>query len=85
MRFGFVWRMHHYWNGTKIVLRHRGYGLSIFGFILPLPLTWLFGAGYAEETAVDDDTFNMMTHVTHPIWGKIYEYKGQFKMRNSSS
>ena len=36
--------------------------------------------GYAEEIAVDDNTFHMNTHISHPWWGKVYEYKGRFKI-----
>lgn len=36
------------------------------------------GKGYAEEIPIDDKTFSMITHITHPWWGKLYEYKGQF-------
>lgn len=80
MRFGLCWKTRYVWDGHKIVLHHRGYALRVFGRFIPLPLTPLMGAGYAEEVAVDDNTFRMMTHITHPWWGKVYEYKGQFEV-----
>ena len=80
MRFGLGWKMLYLWNGEKVVLKHRGYALRLFGYFIPLPLTLLIGKGYAEEIAVDDKTFDMITHITHPLWGKIYEYKGRFKI-----
>lgn len=80
MCFGIGWKMLYAWDGTKVVLRHRGYALRIMGHFIPLPLTILLGEGYAEEVPVDDDHFDMMTCITHPWWGKIYEYKGRFKI-----
>lgn len=80
MRFRIGWKMLYLWDGHKVVLQHRGYALYIGGLFLPLPLTLLLGKGYAEEVAIDDSSFNMITHITHPLWGKIYQYKGRFKM-----
>lgn len=80
MPFGLGWKMLYRWDGEKVVLDHNGYALYLFGHFIPVPLTMLMGKGYAEEIAVDDDTFDMITHITHPWWGKVYEYKGQFKV-----
>ncbi len=80
MRFGLAWKMRYLWDGEKVVLRHAGYALALFGRLIPLPLTYLLGAGYAEEIAVDENTFDMRTNITHPWWGKVYEYKGRFKV-----
>lgn len=80
MRFGIGWRMRYAWDGEKIILAHRGYALKLLGHIIPLPLTLLIGAGYAEERAVDETTFDMLTRLVHPLWGKIYEYKGRFEI-----
>ncbi len=80
MRFGLGWKLRCEWDGQKIVLSHLGYVLNLFGHYIPLPLTLLMGAGYAEEHAIDDNTFDMFTHITHPLWGKVYEYRGRFKV-----
>ncbi|MBX2834590.1 MAG: DUF4166 domain-containing protein [Micavibrio sp.] len=80
MRFGLSWRLLYSWDGEKVVLAHKGYALLAFGHFIPLPLTLLMGKGYAEEIAVDDKTFDMVTHITHPWWGKVYEYKGRFEV-----
>jgi len=79
MRFGFGWKMTYRWDGKNVILEHVGYVTRVFGIWLPLPMTMILGAGYAEETAVDDDTFEMITHITHPWWGRVYEYRGRFK------
>lgn len=81
MRFGLGWKMLYRWDGEKVVLQHRGYALRFFGYSIPIPLTCLMGKGYAEERAIDDNTFEMITHITHPWWGKIYEYKGRFEVK----
>ena len=80
MRFGLGWKLQYEWDGEKVILSHKGYTLQFFGHLIPLPLTILMGAGYAEEHPVDDNTFDMQTHITHPWWGKIYEYKGRFEV-----
>jgi len=78
MTFGFTWKMQFEWDGENIILRHDGYALYVFGCLLPLPLTFLLGSGYAVETAVDQDSFDMSVEVRHPWWGVIYGYKGRF-------
>ena len=78
MRFGLCWRFRYGWDGEKVVLCHRGYGLSLCGIRLPLPLGLLIGRSDAQETAVDDDTFEMVTRIVHPWWGLVYEYQGRF-------
>jgi predicted DCC family thiol-disulfide oxidoreductase YuxK len=80
MRFGLGWKMLYEWDGKKVILKHRGYALHLFGHFIPMPLTYLMGKGYAEEIAIDDETFDMITHITHPWLGKIYQYKGRFKI-----
>lgn len=80
MPFRLGWRVRFSWDGEKVVLRHAGYALRLFGHLLPMPLGLLLGKGYAEETAVDDEHFDMMTHITHPWWGRVYGYKGRFRI-----
>jgi len=78
MRFGIGWRMKYLWEDGRVKLTHKGYALSFLGHLIPLPLTALIGKGYAEEIPVDDNTFDMMVCITHPWFGKVYEYKGRF-------
>lgn len=77
---GMVWRAFYCWEKGKVVMKHSGYAVKILDFLIPLPLHLLIGDGYAEEIPVDDDTFDMRMHLMHPRWGKIYEYKGRFRM-----
>lgn len=81
MRFGLGWKMNYLWEDGKVKLKHKGYVFNFFGFFIPIPITILMGAGYAEEIALDDNTFEMRVDITHPWWGKIYEYKGQFVVK----
>lgn len=74
------WRMRYGWEDGKVVMRHNGYVLRLFGHYIRVPLELLIGEGYAEETPVDDNTFDMVMHLTHPKWGKIYEYQGRFSL-----
>jgi hypothetical protein len=80
MRFGIGWRMLYLWENDKVILKHKGYVLRFLGYYVPFPLTFILGKGYAEEIPVDDDTFDMFVEMTHPWWGKFYEYKGRFKV-----
>jgi predicted DCC family thiol-disulfide oxidoreductase YuxK len=80
MRFGLGWKMLYLWDGSRVILQHRGYAVCLAGLYIPVPLTLIMGKGYAEEIPIDDETFDMITHITHPWWGRIYEYKGRFKM-----
>lgn len=80
MACGLGWRMAYEWTGEKVVLRHRGYALNLFGFLLPLPISLIIGNGYAEEVPVNDHEFSMMTEIRHPLWGKIYGYSGNFRI-----
>lgn len=78
--FGIGWRMRYVWEDGKVVLKHHGYAMKVLSHYIPLPLEALLGRGYAEEIPVDDDTFDMCMNLTHPRWGKIYEYKGRFRV-----
>lgn len=80
MAFGIGWRLSYNWDGQKITLNHKGYVLKIFGLLFPLPLEFILGRGYAEETPINDNEFSMMTEISHPLWGKIYGYSGKFRM-----
>ncbi len=80
MRYGVCWRMNYLWREGKVILQHKGYALMVFGGLVPLPLTFLLGRGDAEEVAVDENSFEMRATVTHFWFGKVYEYKGRFRV-----
>lgn len=80
MRFGICWRMHYLWQDNKVILRHKGYAWHLFNCFIPLPISWLVGRSDAEEVAVSDDEFDMSARITHPLFGRVYEYSGRFKV-----
>jgi predicted DCC family thiol-disulfide oxidoreductase YuxK len=77
---GIGWRTAYSWDGSKVILRHRGYVIRLFNVFIPLPFTFLMGAGYAEEIALGDDSFSMWTEIRHPLWGRVFGYDGTFKV-----
>lgn len=80
MRFGLAWKMLYLWDGEKVTLEHCGYFLNLFRCLIPIPLSVFIGKGYGEEKPVDENSFDMMVSITHPWWGKVYEYKGRFEV-----
>lgn len=83
MNFGLCWKTSFHWEDNCVKLKHRGYALKLFGHYIPIPLTFLIGAGNAVERPIDDETFDMQVEVTHPWWGKVYEYKGRFQFKEN--
>jgi hypothetical protein len=81
LKFGVGWRSRCTFDGTKVVLEHRGYVLRLMGSIVPLPLELLLGIGHAEEEAFSNDSFRMSMTITHRLFGKVYGYKGQFSVK----
>lgn len=80
MRFGIGWKVIYEWDGTKVILRHKGYVWRLFGVMIPVPIALLLGAGYAEEEPLSDDQFSMWTHAKHPLFGKTFGYSGEFRI-----
>lgn len=78
MKFGFGWRVAFTWKNQKVLLQHQGYALCLFSWTIPLPLGWLFGHIHAEEWQTGADSFAMFVEITHPLFGKIYDYRGEF-------
>jgi hypothetical protein len=63
-----------------MILSHRGYVWRVAGWLLPLPLSWIIGKGYAEEIPISDTAFSMWTHAKHPLFGCAFGYKGRFEV-----
>lgn len=84
MRFGIGWKLAYLWDGSKVVLQHRGYVWRILGVMIPMPLAWIIGKGYAEELPLSEDSFSMWTHAKHPLFGKTFGYAGEFKVTEVS-
>ncbi len=84
MRSGLGWRLSYTWEDGCVKLNHKGYVFKLFGYYISLPLTFIIGSGYAEEVAIDDNRFDMVVTIIHPWWGKLYEYKGRFKIKENT-
>lgn len=80
MRYGLGWKHRFYFNGDKVILEHRGYVWKVFGVTIPIPLGLFLGRGYAEEQALSDHHFGMRMTIRHFLFGKMYEYKGEFEV-----
>ncbi|MGI9345863.1 MAG: DUF4166 domain-containing protein [Gammaproteobacteria bacterium] len=76
-----AWLTAYHFREGKVILSHKGYALAFFGHLIPIPLTALVGAGYAEEIAIDDHHFDMAVHIQHPWFGTIYGYQGRFEVQ----
>ncbi len=72
------WLLRYTWEDQKVKLNHQGYTLCLGKTRIPLPISWLIGQGYAEEWALDDNRFAMRMHISHPWWGRLYQYDGVF-------
>ena len=79
MSGGICWHLYYIWDGKKVILKHKGYSFKFLKFQIPLPITWLIGAGNAQEIPIDDNSFYMSATIHHWLFGKVYEYKGHFK------
>ncbi len=81
---GVGWRAAFSYEHHKVLLCHKGYSFKIFGRIIALPLSWLFGVGNASEQATSKKGFDMEMTLTHPLWGLIYGYEGHFEITEIS-
>lgn len=77
---GIGWRATYSYENNRVILRHKGYCIRIFGKRVSLPITALFGTPSAEEKAISDDEFSMTMSIRHPLLGELYSYGGVFKV-----
>ncbi len=80
MRFNVGWRLNYIWQDNKVILKHKGYALKLWGYFLPLPITFLLGRINAYEYAIDVNSFGMQAEINHWLFGTLYRYSGQFKI-----
>lgn len=83
-KVGIGWQAHYQYKNNQIRLEHRGYRMQIFNKVLPLPIEWFFGKAYAEEKAINDDSFSMIMEIKHWLFGIVYSYSGTFKITEVS-
>jgi hypothetical protein len=80
MRFGFGSKLIYNVDKDKIIMNYGGYVLRLGKWLIPIPLSYLIGKFEAYEQAISEDTFNMEVKLVHPIFGKIFQYDGYFKI-----
>ncbi len=77
---GIGWHSSYDLEDGRVRLRHKGYRIRLGGRDLKLPLEWLFGRPSAWEEATSDTAFRMEMTITHPLFGLLYGYAGQFEI-----
>lgn len=82
MRLGFASRLIYKHDHNKITMEYGGYVLCIGKKYISVPLAFLIGKFYAYEEAISDDQFRMLVKLTHPLFGRIFQYDGYFKIAN---
>jgi hypothetical protein len=78
MSLGLGWRTHYFYDGKKVIMQHKGYVWRIFGLNIPLPLAIFVGVGHAEEEMIDDNSYRVTMSMSHPWFGIMYSYSGNF-------
>lgn len=81
MSFGMGWRIHYFYDGKKIVMQHKCYVWRIFGLNIPIPLEIFVGIGHAEEEVIDDNSYRVTMTMSHPLFGTMYSYSGNFNFK----
>lgn len=81
LRFGLGLKMIYQFDGTKIRFIHCGYALVLGKLHIPLPLTFILGKGYGEETPINDTSFHFFLESVHPLFGRIIRYEGVFTLQ----
>ncbi len=79
MRFGIGWKTAFTWDGSKVILSHRGYVWRFLDVHIPIPLFLIIGRGEAEEVPIEENEFEMWAHARHPWFGNCFAYAGLFK------
>ena len=78
VRFGVGMRLIVTVENGALVFRDNGYIWRLFGIDFSIPANLLLGNAYVEERPIDDDKFSMKMILTHPWFGELFRYEGQF-------
>lgn len=84
MRFNIGWRAKFSVDSDSILMSHHGYVFRFFNICIPMPIGLLLGKCNVVERQISEDTFSMEMNLNHFLFGKIYEYKGIFKIAEAS-
>lgn len=81
MAFGIGWKTHYFYDGKKVVMQHKRYIWNLFGLNIPIPLEIFIGKGHAEEEVIDDNSYRVTMTMSHPLFGTLYSYSGDFTFK----
>jgi len=82
IRFGVGLKLKYEYDGQDTVhLKHNGYFWKVFGVLIPMPFGLLFGSAYGQEVAIGEHEFKMKAGAKHFLFGKMFEYKGEFELQ----
>lgn len=81
MNLGMGWKTHYFYDGKKVVMQHKGYVWRVFGLNIRIPLEIFVGIGHAEEEVIDDNSYKVTMSMTHPWFGLMYSYSGNFTFK----
>jgi len=84
MKFGLAVKLIYHLDGNKINMNYGGYFLRFAKWLIPLPFGLIMGKFSAYEEAIDERKFNMQVSLHHPVFGKIYQYKGIFQIEEAN-
>ena len=84
MRFGLGVKMDYSFLKGSVHLKHNSYVWRVFNASIPLPFTYLLGKVSGEEKAISENEFSMFVKITHPLFGKVFEYNGRFKIQEDT-
>tara|TARA_R110002110_G_scaffold415800_1_gene656288 strand:+ start:44746 stop:45738 length:993 start_codon:yes stop_codon:yes gene_type:complete len=82
MKYGLGIRLAYKYQHQNIHLNYKGYIWRFMGLNIPIPMAVFLGRVTALETVLSDDAkdFKMIATANHLLYGKIFEYSGQFKV-----
>ena len=78
LRLNIGWHYCIEYSNNQIKLQHKRYVFKLFNTYLTIPLEFLIGTVYSQEDIIDDNKFSMFMVITHPSWGELYKYSGEF-------
>jgi len=79
MFLGIGMRMAFICDNTKLIMEPRGYVWKFKNWVIPLPLTWLFGRVVTQQIALSSERFWLKMELTHFLLGK-YSYEGDLSL-----
>jgi len=80
VRFGVGIKLKISAEDKALIFRGNGYIWRIANIDIPIPLGLLLGNAYVEERPIDNESFSMKLHLTHPWFGVLFRYSGTFNL-----